>query len=118
VCPPDQTCDAAGQCVPLCSPADCANQPQPGLPNWTCEDGTTGGPTGDCVPTNASSPVGQPACGWEIRWCTRACEDSECGPQPGQPNYTCPDGTVAGPTGECRRAADGSCGWVIINCPS
>jgi hypothetical protein len=36
--------------------------PQLGLPNWTCEDGTMGGPTGRCLKTGDG-------CGWEIRDC-------------------------------------------------
>lgn len=46
-----------------CSPQECG--PQLGLPNYTCEDGTTGGPTGRCLKTGD-------ACGWEVRDCVPA----------------------------------------------
>jgi hypothetical protein len=45
------------------------------------------------------------------------CKTSDCGPQLGMPNYKCPDGTIAGPTGRCLRHGDGSCGWEIRQCP-
>ena len=63
-------CDAGticveGACRPvdpaLCEPIDCG--PRPGLPNWLCEDGSVGGPTGRCL-RNADG-----ACGWEINDC-------------------------------------------------
>ncbi|CAN0551326.1 unnamed protein product, partial [Laminaria digitata] len=44
-----------------------------------------------------------------------ACTQAECSPAPGAPNYTCPDGTIAGPV--CERSAAGVCGWNFINCP-
>lgn len=43
-----------------CSSDDCG--PQLGLPNWTCDDGSTGGPTGRCVARGD-------ACGWEVHDC-------------------------------------------------
>jgi hypothetical protein len=33
------------------------------------------------------------------------------------PNYKCPDGSIAGPTGRCLRNVDGICGWEIRHCP-
>jgi hypothetical protein len=43
-----------------CSVDQCG--PQLGLPNWTCEDGTMGGPTGRCLKTGDG-------CGWEVLDC-------------------------------------------------
>jgi hypothetical protein len=38
------------------------------------------------------------------------------GPAPGAPNFLCPDGvTIGGPA--CRANADGTCGWIIVQCP-
>jgi hypothetical protein len=124
VCPPDQQCDASGQCVPLCPDEACGPVP-PTLPPWTCEDGSVGGWTGNCVPVGTNGGMGsgrpvpsEPMCQWEVIWCPRACEPMECGPQPGLPNYLCPDQmTWAGPTGQCLRYEDGACGWEIISCP-
>jgi hypothetical protein len=44
------------------------------------------------------------------------CDASECGPALGMPDYKCPDGSIAGPTGRCLRNADGICGWEIRLC--
>ena len=44
------------------------------------------------------------------------CNDGECGPHSGMPNYLCPDGaTMAGP-GECIESSIGECEWEIISC--
>jgi ZU5 domain-containing protein len=127
-CPPDQQCDqTTGQCVPICSPMDCG--PAPGLPNWTCEDGSIGGPTGQCIPQPASTgggtcsadgtctcdpgqtcpPAPSTTCAWEIKWCPRACDTSDCGPQPVTDPSTCSDGQVST---VCQRDPAGSCSWV------
>jgi hypothetical protein len=45
------------------------------------------------------------------------CNDAECGPQLGIPNWTCADGSVGGPTGRCLMRPGGTCGWEINNCP-
>ena len=45
------------------------------------------------------------------------CDVPECGPALGMPNYKCPDGSIAGPTGRCLRNVDGICGWEIRHCP-
>lgn len=46
------------------------------------------------------------------------CATTECGPALGMPNTLCPDGVnVAGPTGNCLRNSDGTCGWEIASCP-
>ena len=49
-----------------CDKADCG--PQLGLPNWTCADGSVGGPTGRCL----ELPGGE--CGWEVNDCPIAGE--------------------------------------------
>ncbi len=47
-----------------------------------------------------------------------ACAPSDCGPAMGMPVSLCPDGvSKAGPTGNCLRHADGSCGWEVTSCP-
>ncbi len=46
------------------------------------------------------------------------CTAEECGPAPGCPSYTCPDGSIGGCTGLCLRLDDGSCGWEIRQCPA
>lgn len=45
------------------------------------------------------------------------CVVDDCGPALGLPNYTCDDGTIAGPTGECIETEDGYCGWEVVECP-
>jgi hypothetical protein len=60
-----QSSSAGASTTVECSPADCG--PQLGLPNWICEDGTTGGPTGRCVKTGDD-------CGWEVHDCPPAGE--------------------------------------------
>jgi hypothetical protein len=117
--PPPPVCGATanGQPTPnCCTPADCG--PQPGIPTYTCQDGSVGGFTGQCVPTPPTSA--SPAkCQWQIIDCPSACTAQECGPEPLQPNHICPDGkTVAGPTGQCTPdPSTGTCGWVIVQCP-
>lgn len=49
-----------------CAKADCG--PQLGLPNWTCADGSVGGPTGRCIKQSTGM------CGWEINDCPMAGE--------------------------------------------
>jgi hypothetical protein len=46
------------------------------------------------------------------------CLQSDCGPQLGLPNWTCDDGSTAGPTGRCLSSANGSCAWEVLNCPT
>jgi hypothetical protein len=112
VCPDGQTCvqdengvvscDGSNECEDpsLCGPA-------PGVPNWTCEDGSTGGPTGRCL-ANADG-----TCGWEIIWCPMGCDPSACEgqPPPTDPNVVCDDGTV--PPYVCRHDSAGAntCSW-------
>jgi hypothetical protein len=98
--------------------ATCAScpGPAPGMANWICDDGSLGGPS--------CEPDANGTCGWVIRDCPGGGSggggggdtcDACPGPAPGMPNYICPDGTIAGPS--CQAAADGTCGWVIVDCP-
>jgi hypothetical protein len=73
-----------------CAKADCG--PQLGLPNWTCADGSVGGPTGRCLWYPSGS------CGWEINNCPPAGEAGASN-QGGQGNVA---GSVgAGGASEC-----------------
>ncbi|MDP6942924.1 MAG: hypothetical protein QF464_02145, partial [Myxococcota bacterium] len=69
---------------------------------------TTCDADGDCKPQDASvDPC-------EV---TPTCSDDDCGPMPGMPNYTCPDGVTIGGPGPCELQASGACGWTIVQCP-
>jgi hypothetical protein len=46
------------------------------------------------------------------------CSEAACGPQLGRPNDICEDGSTAGPTGRCLRAANGTCAWEVTECPT
>lgn len=46
-----------------------------------------------------------------------ACDEAECGPQLGLPNWTCADGSLGGPTGRCIEQPTGGCGWEVNDCP-
>ena len=52
---------SGGSSLGDCAKADCG--PQLGIPNWTCADGTVGGPTGRCLRLASGT------CGWEINNC-------------------------------------------------
>jgi hypothetical protein len=52
---------AGGSNSRACEADDCG--PQLGLPNWTCEDGTMGGPTGRCIEDAGGD------CVWEVKSC-------------------------------------------------
>ncbi len=102
----------------LCPVSACG--PALGMPNKLCDDGkTTSGPTGRCLKQADGT------CGWEVAKCPEVvnssgglCAVSECGPTMGMPNTLCSDGkTTSGPTGNCLRQADGTCGWEVIRCP-
>jgi hypothetical protein len=49
---------------------------------------------------------------------SEVCSQAACGPQLGQPNHICEDGSTAGPTGRCLRAANGTCAWEVLECPT
>jgi hypothetical protein len=92
-------------------PTECTEEecgPAPGIPSWTCADGTIGGSTGRC--RRAEDGV----CGWEIR----DCEPVDCTEIP-MCDFECPAGThnpvdEAGCVHTCECVPDedtgGSCG--------
>jgi hypothetical protein len=43
------------------------------------------------------------------------CAREDCKPAIGMPNWECADGGIGGPA--CKRQANGSCGWEIVDCP-
>ncbi len=124
-----------------CAREDC--KPAMGMMNWECPDGTVGGPVcsrtddGACAwkvvncpqtdpceavpqcqfpcPEGMKNPTDAQGCVHTCECVPVQCSAQDCGPQPGMPNWQCPDGTTAGPS--CKAGADGSCGWQIIECP-
>lgn len=96
-----------------CDPTECG--PAPGLPTWTCADGTVGGFTGRCERDPATA-----MCAWVINDCpmTGECSVTECGPAPDSPQCTCADGSIGCNTDRCLRNADGVCGWEWRECPT
>ena len=107
-CPSGQCSN--GQCVPpagACTEQECA--PAPGAPNYTCSDGTIGGPF--CERDAAGTG------GWVFVTCPVACQaDSDCGAGEACINGTCAVSTVVTcgnatcPSGEvCCNASCGIC---------
>ena len=98
--------------VTICDPQSCTD-PAPLSPNFQCADGSVAGPA--CV-----EAAGGGSCQWEVLECPdtptpTTCTPSDCpSPAPAGPNYTCTDGTIAGPT--CTMTPTG-CGWQITQCP-
>ena len=81
----------AGMCLPECTAdSDCPAADAA----LACIDGA-------CLPYDTSDPP--------------ACTAADCGPAPGMPNFVCADGSMGGPA--CTRDAEGTCGWVIAECP-
>lgn len=78
-----------------CSKADCGQQIA--IPNWTCEDGTQGGPTGRCIRRSNGS------CGWEIHQCPPAGQGGSAS-QGGQGN-TAGEPAGGGATTDCGGCA-------------
>lgn len=87
----------------------CRQMPEACIDLWdpvcTCDGRTV---SNDCYAAGRGVNVAYPG---------ECCTVEACGPQLGMPNYLCEDGvTVAGP-GPCRRNEDGTCGYVITECP-
>ena len=106
--------------TPSCSDPNACGPAPLGQPNGICEGSDViSGPTGRCLPTADGT------CGWEVLQCPNgdattppvsSCSaPTACGPALGMPNYVCPNGTVAGPTGRCL-PTPGGCGWEVISC--
>lgn len=95
-----------------CNVTSCGPPP----PVAACPTGvTTSLPRVECTYSNVTK-----SWQWKIIPCPLpVCDAASCGPQPGAPNFLCPDGTtVAGP-GPCSfNIATGTCGYPIITCPS
>ncbi len=120
-----------------CAAANACGSPLPGVrcPNGSISTSTCQRqPSGQCGWFNVCNPTsplgfcGDGTCnnGETITTCPADCTPSlpinngtcTCGPQLGMPNRLCPDGNnVAGPTGNCVRHADGTCGWQVAECP-
>lgn len=81
-----------------CDKADCG--PQLGLPNWTCADGSVGGPTGRCL----KRPGG--TCGWEINNCPMAGEGGAAN-QGGQGNAAGESAAGGGAPDDCGGCSPG-----------
>lgn len=128
-----------------CEPRECG--PAPLLPALECADGSVGGNTGRCLlaadgtcawevrecpsiecsalpvcdllcPEGTMNPVDETGCVHTCECVPSTCTDAECGPAPGAPAYECADGSLGGNIGVCERNAEGTCGWVIRDCPA
>jgi hypothetical protein len=84
-----------------CPPQACG--PVLGMPNWTCPDGSPGGPTGRCL------PLPQGGCGWEVRWC----DGAACA---GIAGLGCPTGQVCvdDPRDACEWGLGADCAGVCV----
>jgi len=90
----------------ICKKTSCG--PELGMPSVICWDGSTAGPTGQCISTTAD-----PACHWQITQCPPdPCTTKECGPEP-LLEVRCADGGIESPV--CERT-NGVCGWKIAVC--
>jgi hypothetical protein len=105
-------CEAAAAGVNVAHEGACeicpveACGPPLGMPNWLCEDGSVGGPTGRCLANEDGS------CGWEIRRCP---EPSPCVQYGGL--CVRPDATGASPGCPAGSAeVDLSCGAAGGSC--
>jgi hypothetical protein len=86
-----------------CEAAACG--PQLGLPNWTCADGSLGGPTGRCI----RGPGG--TCGWEVLECPAGGEggSSAAGGQANMAGAPGAGGAVTDACGGCDLTAPEIC---------
>ena len=83
-----------------CAPEECG--PRPGLPNWMCADGETGGPTGRCLRGDDG------ACGWDINDC-EPFGQCELPPDPGPCRGALPRWFHESRTGVCIQFIYGGC---------
>lgn len=91
----------------LCLAAACGSQSSPSKSGSAAapSDPASGSAT-DPAPGDTPHAVGAEACG-----------PDDCGPAMKMPTRQCPDGSTAGPTGNCLRQPNGHCGWEIRKCP-
>jgi len=96
-------CEALGTCMPV--PEACIEIYEP-VCGCDLQDYSN-----ECFAAAAGTSVlGSGTCD------TIVCPVEDCGPPVPMPNYTCPDGTLGGPTGRCLKSENGSCGWDIRSC--
>lgn len=99
--------------------ADFAAPDEPGIYRLRFPTGVGCAPDAPVSPASCRSvhPVDTPA--FRVAELCNPDDIFECGPQPGMPNFLCPDGVhVAGPTGRCLRDPEALfCGWEIVGCP-
>ena len=97
-------CNPIGTCVSDCNYADPTRH-------------YIGKSASECSVIKFACQVGQvgfvDACGCG---CQEVCATGKCGPALGLPNHLCADGSWAGPTGNCLKHADGTCGWEVLSC--
>lgn len=70
-------------------------------------------PSGDTGQGKSAEGGGGASAAAAVDW--RDDPSCRCSPAMGMPNWKCADGTIGGP--HCMRKADGTCGWLINNCP-
>jgi len=90
------------------------SSPRPGSEASSASSGPATGPATGSTTGSATGSGPRPA---PHVVSTEPCDHSECGPPMGMPNHKCPDGSIGGPTGQCLRNPDGSCGWEVRKCP-
>lgn len=116
------TCEVAtaGVCSDACASASDCPSGVPACVDGACVATVTGG--GDDAGADAGTDVGSDVGGGTDTGvdaspdAAEPCTEAECDPAPGAPNFTCLDGTIAGPF--CERSALGVCGWIFTQCPS
>jgi len=97
--PSGGTNSAGGASQDECPKAMCGSQL--GLPNWTCTDGSVGGPTGRCL----WNPTG--SCSWEINKCTPVGEGGASN-QGGQGNVAGGPSSAGSGSSPCGSCAEGT----------
>src|SRR5512140_271912 len=93
----------------FCVAAACGHQPpapMPGSGSTSAQPGSASGAEPDYAPGTTPHTIA-----------AETCPHEECGPPMRMPNRKCPDGSIAGPTGQCLRKPDGRCAWEVRQCP-